>query len=78
MDASIDAAVGCPTGQVECSGECVDVGSDPDHCGACGTSCGAGEVCSEGSCGLSCGGATPTLCGDRCVDTTSDRNHCGA
>ena len=23
MDASIDAAVGCPTGQVECSGECV-------------------------------------------------------
>jgi hypothetical protein len=36
-----------------CSGEerCVDLTSDPSHCGACGHVCGAGEQCVDSVCG---------------------------
>lgn len=57
----------------ECGGQCVDVASDPRHCGACGASCG-GLTCVAGRCaadpGIACttrlGGAFVTLeiCGD--------------
>lgn len=33
-----------------CSGECVDLQSDNDHCGDCKTSCEEGETCKEGEC----------------------------
>lgn len=57
----------------ECDGQCVDVASDPRHCGACGAACG-GLACAGGRCaadpGIACttrlGGAFVTLeiCGD--------------
>ena len=40
----------CPTGQTRCNGECVDLDTDPDNCGACGNACGAGEPCADGIC----------------------------
>jgi hypothetical protein len=34
-----------------CNNRCVDVASDPDHCGACGNRCQAGcQVCDNGTC----------------------------
>ena len=56
----------------------MSLGTDRNHCGACGNNCSGGQVCSGGTCQLSCGGETPTLCGLACVDTDTDRNHCGA
>ena len=40
----------CPAGQSCCAGECVDLISDNQNCGACGMACGAGETCSNGAC----------------------------
>jgi hypothetical protein len=71
------AAPGCPTGQLTCSGTCTATASDESNCGACGTKCGAGEVCSQGMCGTSCGGNS-TKCGTKCVDTESSSTNCGA
>ncbi len=31
-----------------------DFGSDPEHCGGCGKSCGAGQACVNGSCQGTC------------------------
>lgn len=67
----------CPEGQVECEGGCYDLGTSREHCGACDTACGTGEVCSEGTCAVSC----PTgqmECGGGCFDTQTSSQHCGA
>ncbi|MCC7537115.1 MAG: hypothetical protein IT379_12915, partial [Deltaproteobacteria bacterium] len=57
--------------------ECVDTGSDPGHCGACGTLCGDEEVCSLGECSAGCASGLDA-CEGACVDLQSDRSHCGA
>lgn len=44
---TIDAPV-CSASATWC-GACVDMASDPDHCGACGAVCGSG-LCSSGAC----------------------------
>ncbi len=67
----------CQSGQTECAGTCVDTSSNRSHCGSCGTSCGAGEVCSSGSCEVSCQSGQ-TNCSGSCVDTSSNPDHCGA
>lgn len=41
---------GCAAGQIACGGACVDVQTDPSHCGACGVRCAAGARCVAGSC----------------------------
>jgi hypothetical protein len=64
-----------------CNGECANVVSDPNNCGACGVVCPEGTVCHAGSCETSCGGGT-TLCGDGaggyCANLVSDNINCGA
>jgi hypothetical protein len=41
----------CPTPLEECDGQCVDLRSDPRHCGGCGSACAAAEGCLDGACG---------------------------
>ncbi len=66
----------CPAGSTDCGGSCVIVDRDPQNCGACGTACPDGQVCSQGQCGLTClGGATK--CGDTCTDIKVDSKNCG-
>ena len=64
-------------GATLCGEVCVDVQNDTANCGACGTSCADGQICSEGACVLECFGGTD-LCGDSCADLQIDPNHCGA
>ena len=46
----------CSEGFSACSRLCVDLMSDPSHCGACGVMCGASQVCSMGECVTDDGG----------------------
>lgn len=47
----------CPTPLEVCDGGCVDLRSDPRHCGSCDRACAAGLSCSGGECGTSVGSA---------------------
>jgi hypothetical protein len=40
----------CPAGRTLCNGACVDLRSDPNHCGACGSVCPSGARCELGAC----------------------------
>jgi hypothetical protein len=62
----------CMMGLECCSGRCVNLLHDPDHCSACGTACpDARPFCAGGSCvetpcfGVTCIG-TETCCGNNC------------
>jgi hypothetical protein len=75
----------CIAGQASCSGDCVNMTSDHDNCGACGNACSSGEFCVKGSCAtVSVGGYTDlcasgyTSCSGTCVNTQNDKNNCGA
>jgi hypothetical protein len=75
---SKEAAPGCPTGQTDCAGVCVDLKSDRLHCGVCTTACEAGNICDgAGKCALSCQ-AELLSCGGVCTDAKTSRAHCGA
>jgi hypothetical protein len=79
-DAGSDAGA-CSPPYVDCgtAGEtlCVNILSNPEHCGGCGDSCSGGLVCSAGDCALEC---DPGLenCDGACVDLDTDRDHCSA
>jgi hypothetical protein len=86
------AGGGCDEGLTDCSGVCVDLATDMDHCGACDAVCESGLVvvnCIAGVCSrVSCPAALPMYCGelgendpnyvDNCVDPATDPNNCGA
>jgi len=40
----------CPAGEFNCGGECVFLGNDERHCGACDNACDPGETCLTGRC----------------------------
>ena len=69
--------VSCPGAQTSCGGTCVDVAISKTNCGACGTACSPGQVCSQGKCASTCGGGT-VKCGDSCASTGNDPSNCGA
>jgi Tol biopolymer transport system component len=71
-----DGGLTCEEPRTECDGLCVDTDRDPFNCGSCGTECGDGEVCFEGSCRLSCPAGLEE-CDGTCVDTDADRLNCG-
>jgi len=49
---------GCAPATTSCKNGCTDLESDPDNCGACGTVCAPGEVCSVGQCAVTCLGGS--------------------
>lgn len=49
QDGGVDAPLVCEAGTTPCGGACVDLQSSPDHCNACGHSCGGG-ACVTGLC----------------------------
>ncbi len=66
----------CPAGWTLCPGGCVDLGSSPLDCGACGVACPAGSSCLAGVCvGVCPPGAT--LCDGACVNVLGHPAHCG-
>jgi hypothetical protein len=46
---AVAADLTCGAPLTACQGRCVDTSSDPEHCGACGRSCGP-EPCQDGLC----------------------------
>lgn len=66
----------CSAEETVCGGACSNLQSDRDNCGACGTACGDGLVCSFGACVEGCEGGLVS-CGGSCVDQSSDEANCG-
>ena len=67
----------CTTqGQGCCNGVCTDLNT-VTNCGACGTTCAAGQSCVNGVCEAVCT-APQTLCNGTCVNLTTDANNCGS
>lgn len=58
-----------------CGNDCVDLDSDPSHCGACNAGIGAGQVCRDGQ--PACEDELLTICANECVDLRTDRQNCG-
>jgi hypothetical protein len=62
---------GCSSG-TPCGEGCVDLTSDSDNCGACGTKCSAGQECTNGKCGAVTCVAGPESTLARCSDGCSN------
>ena len=69
-------ALTCEGETVLCGGACADTSTDPRNCGACGTTCGAGEICDGGACALVCP-AGQIACDGGCHDVSTSPDHCG-
>ena len=70
------APILCDEGQTACpDGACVDLATDPDHCGDCDVACPPEAPCQAGFC--ICPGDA-VACGTECVDTSASPLHCGA
>ena len=67
----------CQGTQQVCGNACIDVAVDARNCGACGRTCGTGQVCVAGMCRADCPEGQQ-LCGDQCVNVQTERAHCGA
>lgn len=66
----------CNGGFTRCGDICVDVLSDPNHCGSCDAPlCPEGASCANGDC--HCPASAPVACANRCVDLQSDVEYCG-
>lgn len=78
---AVEPAVTTCLSGANCDGVCVQLATDGAHCGACGVSCTAGQVCSGGQCAVSCA-APLAACGAgvtmHCADLRSDPTSCGS
>jgi len=60
-----------------CGNVCVNLDTDPEHCGSCTEVCDDGENCIQGSCTTPCPlGQTP--CDGQCVSLDTDPRYCGS
>lgn len=59
-----------------CSGQCIELDSNHDHCGACGNACSACQECLNGTCQDACGSACLTCQDGQCVSTCADGKQC--
>lgn len=86
-DAAFDAQpedgmpAGCAAPAMSCGQSCVDVASNPDHCGRCDLRCeappNAEPACVHGSCDYVCG-TSFVRCGAACIHVERDVADCGA
>lgn len=62
----------------DCSGQCVNLYTDPDHCGSCGRQCADGQECKlvPGE-GILCVSVLSETCNGKQVDLKTDNDHCG-
>jgi hypothetical protein len=67
----------CTPGLTNCNGECVDLISNPSHCGACGHTCGLAGACTAGRCGAMQCAPSETLCAGVCTEIKSSEFNCG-
>jgi hypothetical protein len=74
VDGMPEVPLACSDRQSVCHAACVDLHSDPRHCGDCDHACATG-VCIAGTC-LVCA-ADETACDGRCIKTAADPDHCG-
>lgn len=60
-----------------CDHACVDLSSDPAHCGSCTAACGASQVCQDSAC-VTCS-SNLVNCNNKCVDlkATGSNWNCG-
>lgn len=49
-ECNLDNLCVCKDAKSHCGAECVDLGTDPAHCGACGRACAASQTCVSGQC----------------------------
>ncbi len=70
-------ASSCPAPFELCGSTCTDTVNDTQNCGACGTVCPGGMLCSSGACTATCA-ATEVECAGECISPESDRRYCGA
>ena len=67
----------CAPGETDCNGECVDLNTSTDNCGACGTACQNGATCQSGACVCDLSQGLEE-CNGQCVDKQNDVLNCGA
>lgn len=65
----------CPENLATCPPDCVDLATDPQHCGQCRRACSPNFTCTEGRC--TCPTPGFTLCGTACAALSTDVQHCG-
>jgi hypothetical protein len=65
----------CPPYEINCNNMCMST-SNAMNCGACGTTCPMGQVCSAGGCAANCLVGLDA-CAGTCVDLQADSNNCG-
>ncbi len=75
-DAVTDETSDCGEGRVTCGSLCVDLLTDRNNCGGCGSVCRPFEVCQNGGCMIECP-AEQIDCGGECVNIDSDLANCG-
>lgn len=71
-----ESSSGCPATADACGSLCVDLATDPLHCGACEAACPAGQVCDGGTCSVDCGPGA-TACEGSCTNLELDPANCG-
>ena len=71
----VDQECRCRAGFTMCGGTCVDLETDPEHCGECDMGCG-GLPCGAGECQAAGCDGFPNQCGGSCTDVSSDPLHC--
>lgn len=58
VDVPVDTGPSCASPRAVCGGDCVDLATDPRHCGACDRACAApanaDATCATGACGSAC------------------------
>ena len=68
----------CASPLLFCGGACVDRQTDRSNCGACGVTCPAGVMCTNGMCSPCGCGIGLSCCDNTCVDLGADPRHCGS